>query len=308
MYEKFFGFSANPFSVSPDPRFLCRTRHTDEALASLAYGVVARKGFMLLTGEVGTGKTTLLNKFLDWLRVTQVSTAFIFNPRLEPLDFLHFMMAEFGLRPEGNSKGAMVLQLYHWLLERYRNGQKAVLVVDEAQTLSFELLEEIRLLTNLETSTAKLLQVVLCGQPELEEKLKLPELRQMRQRIVLWCRTYPLTLEETGKYIDRRLRVVGASFNPIQPDAMRRIHRFSGGIPRVINLVCEHALIAAFAERKTSISAELVDAVARELSLSEVESGSEPVIAGNGHISTKAVAGQGGPGIAAAAQKGVSNA
>ncbi|HVZ61527.1 MAG TPA: AAA family ATPase [Terriglobales bacterium] len=269
MYEKFFGFSANPFSVSPDPRFLCRTRHTDEALASLAYGIVARKGFILLTGEVGTGKTTLLNKFLDWLRITSVSTAFIFNPRLEPLDFLAFTMSEFGIRPEGNTKGAMVLQLYHWLLERYRNGQKAVLVVDEAQTLSSDLLEEIRLLTNLETSTAKLLQVVLCGQPELEDKLKLPELRQLRQRVVLWCRTYPLSLEETTKYIDRRLRVVGASSNPLGPESLRRIHVASGGIPRVINLVCEHALIAAFADRKTIVTPDMVDRVVRELDLGD---------------------------------------
>src|SRR6185312_3440155 len=143
MYEKYFGFSANPFSVSPDPRFLCRTRHTDEALASLAYGIIARKGFLLLTGEVGTGKTTLLNKFLDWLRLTHVSTAFIFNPRLEATEFLEFMMAEFGIRSEGRNKGRMVLQLYHWLLERYRTGKKAVLVVDEAQTLSLDVLEEI---------------------------------------------------------------------------------------------------------------------------------------------------------------------
>ena len=172
MYKEFYGLRANPFNVNPDPRYLFLTRHTEEALACLTYGIQSRKGFVLLTGEVGTGKTTLINKLLEWLRLQQVATAFIFNSRLNTTQFLDYMMADFGIPCDSKSKSQVLLRLYNWLLDRYRAGETAVLIVDEAQNLTDEVLEEIRMLTNLETFTEKLLQIVLVGQPELEQKLK----------------------------------------------------------------------------------------------------------------------------------------
>ena len=210
MYQRFFGLRESPFNVNPDPRYLFMTRQTQEALAGLTYGIQNRKGFILLTGEVGTGKTTLLNRLLDWLRGQRVATAYIFNSRLEVNHLFDFMMADFEIPYESREKSQILLRLNQWLLERYRAGETAVLIVDEAQNLAPEVLEEIRLLTNLETSTEKLLQIVLTGQPELEEKLKLPQLRQLRQRITLRCRTSPLTLDETYGYIAERLRIAGA--------------------------------------------------------------------------------------------------
>lgn len=238
MYKSFFGLKANPFNVNPDPRFLFVTQHTREALACLAYGVQNRKGFMLLTGEVGTGKTTLLNKLLEWLRTQRVSSAFLFNPRLEVMEFFEFMFADFGIPYRSKDKGQCLLNLNQWLLERYRAREAAVLIVDEAQNLSADMLEEIRLLTNLETSTEKLLQIVLSGQPELEQKLKLPELRQLRQRITLRSRTHALTLDETSAYIDQRLKIAGADGTAIfTHEATEIVFKYSKGIPRVINLL-----------------------------------------------------------------------
>src|SRR6516164_519052 len=211
MYKEFFGLRANPFNVNPDPRYLFLTRHTEEALACLTYGIQTRKGFVLLTGEVGTGKTTLINKLLEWLRLQQVATAFVFNSRMDVPQFLDYMMADFGIPCESKDKSQSLLRLYNWLLDRYRAGETAVLIVDEAQSLSEEVLEEIRMMTNLETFTEKLLQIVLSGQPELEQKLRQPQLRQLKQRIMLRCLTSPLTKEQTGEYIAERLRIAGAS-------------------------------------------------------------------------------------------------
>ena len=201
MYKEFFGLRANPFNVNPDPRYLFLTRHTEEALACLTYGIQSRKGFVLLTGEVGTGKTTLINKLMEWLRLQQVATAFIFNSRMDVPQFLDFMMADFGIPCDTKSKSQLLQRLYNWLLDRYRAGETAVLVIDEAQNLSDEVLEEIRMLTNLETFTEKLLQIVLVGQPELEQRLKQPQLRQLRQRLTLRAKTHPFNLEETKSYI-----------------------------------------------------------------------------------------------------------
>jgi type II secretory pathway predicted ATPase ExeA len=210
MYKEFYGLRANPFNVNPDPRYLFLTRHTEEALACLTYGIQSRKGFVLLTGEVGTGKTTLINKLLEWLRLQQVATAFIFNSRLNVPQFLDYMMADFGIPSDSKAKSQVLLRLYNWLLDRYRAGETAVLIVDEAQNLSDEVLEEIRMLTNLETFTEKLLQIVLVGQPELEQRLKQPQLRQLRQRLTLRAKTHALTLEETKAYVQQRFRAGGA--------------------------------------------------------------------------------------------------
>src|SRR6201991_2103316 len=249
MYNAFFKLQSSPFGTSPDPRFLYMMPHTREALACLEYGISARKGFTVLTGEVGTGKTTLLKRALGSFNNRRISTAFLFNPRLEVLDFLEFVLTDFGIVPASRTKSGMLLQLNRWLIERFRMEETCVVVIDEAQNLSWELLEEVRLLTNLETSSEKLLQIVLSGQPELEEKLKHPSVRQLRQRVSLWCRTQPLTETQTFAYVGERLRIAGASWVIFTPEALERVHRYSRGIPRLINLVCEHSLIVAFVEQ-----------------------------------------------------------
>jgi general secretion pathway protein A len=270
MYKEFYGLRANPFNVNPDPRYLFLTRHTEEALACLTYGIQSRKGFVLLTGEVGTGKTTLINKLLEWLRLQQVATAFIFNSRMNVPQFLDYMMADFGIPCETRSKSQILLRLYNWLLDRYRAGETAVLIVDEAQNLSDEVLEEIRMLTNLETFTEKLLQIVLVGQPELEQKLKQPQLRQLKQRLTLRAKTHPLTLDETKAYVQQRLRIAGSNGQQIfEPEALVAIHRYGSGIPRVINLLCEHCLVSAFVDQQKIIGPSVVDAVARDFDLGD---------------------------------------
>jgi general secretion pathway protein A len=270
VYKKFFGLRANPFSVSPDPRYLFMTRHAEEALACLMYGVESRKGFVLLTGEVGTGKTTLINKLMELLRPQQVATAFLFNPNLTVPQFLDYMMTDFGIRCESKSKSQILIRFYEWLLAHHRSGGNAVLVVDEAQNLSDELLEEIRLFTNVETSAEKLLQIVLSGQPELELKIKQPQLRQLKQRVAVRARTYPLSLAETKIYVSQRLRIAGSNGEQIfDPESLEAIWRYSSGIPRVVNQICEHCLVSAFVDQQKVVKASMVDSVARDLDLDD---------------------------------------
>jgi general secretion pathway protein A len=269
MYKYFFGMNDLPFGACPDPRFLYLTPQIQEALACLQYGIAARKGFVVMTGEVGTGKTTLLKTVLSSFADQRIATAFVFNPRLDVLDFLEFVLADFGVPCATRTKSGMLLQLNSWLIDRFRNGELCAIVIDEAQNLSWELLEEIRLLTNLETSREKLVQIVLSGQPELEEKLRNPCVRQLRQRIALWCKTQPLTSEETQAYIARRLQIAGASRPVFLPEAVEVIHRWSRGIPRLINLVCEHALISAYVEQITPVPAHIVESVSVELDLAQ---------------------------------------
>ncbi len=272
MYKTFFGLKDNPFNVNPDPRYLFLTNEIEEALSGLMYGIQNRKGFITLTGEVGTGKTTLINRLLEWLHQRRVRTAFLFNSRMNTSQLFDFILAEFGISCETRSKSQQLMRLNQWLLDRYRAGETTVLIVDEAQNLTYPVLEEIRLLTNLETSTEKLLQIVLSGQQELEEKLKLPELRQLRQRIMLRCKTSPLTKEQTHDYIAERLRIAGASGELIfPPKTVETIHLYSLGIPRVVNLICEHSLINAYVEQQRSISSKIVEDVAHEFQLDEVE-------------------------------------
>jgi len=270
MYKQFFGLRANPFNVNPDPRYLFLTRHTEEALACLTYGIQTRKGFVLLTGEVGTGKTTLINKLLEWLRLQQVATAFVFNSKMNVPQFLDYMMTDFGIPVETDSKSQILMRLYNWLLDRYRAGETAVLIIDEAQNLSDDVLEEIRMMTNLETFTEKLLQIVLVGQPELEHRLKQPQLRQLRQRLTLRAKTHPLSFEETKAYVMQRLRIAGSNGHMIfEPEALESIHRYSAGIPRVVNLLCEHCLVGAFVDQQKTVSAAAVESVAREFDLGD---------------------------------------
>ncbi len=276
MYRYFYGINDFPFGACPDPRFLYKMPHVQEALACLQYGIASRKGFVVMTGEVGTGKTTLLKSVLSSFTDRRISTAFVFNPRLDALDFLEFVLADFGIPPNPRvkagmpqTKSAMLMQLNRWLIDRFRNGELCAIVVDEAQNLSWELLEEIRLLTNLETSSEKLVQIVLSGQPELEEKLRDPSVRQLRQRISLWCRTRPLKSDETKAYVMNRLRIAGATQPVLTPEAVQLVHRYSKGIPRLINLICEHAMISAYVEQIKPIPARIVESVSLELDLEQ---------------------------------------
>jgi general secretion pathway protein A len=277
MYKGFFGLKDNPFNVNPDPRFLFFTKEIEEAFSGLKYGVQNRKGFITLTGEVGTGKTTLVNRLLDWLQEERVRTAFLFNSRMNSTQLFDFILAEFGIPCESRSKSQLLMKLNGFLLDRFRAGETTVLIVDEAQNLTYPVLEEIRLLTNLETSTEKLLQIILSGQPELEDKLKLPQLRQLRQRIMLRCKTSALSKEQTHDYIVERLRIAGADGPPIfSPEAVAMVHKYSVGIPRVINLLCEHSLINAYVDQQRPISAKIVEEVAKEFEFDQVAPTASP--------------------------------
>jgi general secretion pathway protein A len=269
MYKAFFGLRALPFGSSPDPRFLYVTPQVRETLACLQYGIAARKGFVVMTGEVGTGKTTLLKTVLSTFSKGRVSTAFVFNPRLDVLDFLEFVLTDFGIEPTNRTKSGMLIQLNRWLVDRFRTHGVCVIVVDEAQNLSWDLMEEIRLLTNLETSSEKLIQIVLSGQQELEVKRRDPSVRQLRQRISLWCKTRPLSSEETRSYIAERLHIAGATETILTPEACQLVHFYSKGIPRLINLLCEHSLISAYVEQIKPIPARIVEAVSAELDLQQ---------------------------------------
>jgi general secretion pathway protein A len=282
MYKTFFGLKEYPFNANPDPRYLFLTREIQEALAGLAYGIKNRKGFILLSGEVGTGKTTLLNRLLDWLNMEGVATAYIFNSRLDAAQLFDLMMADFGIACERREKSYVLTRLNQWLLQRYRDRKTSVLIIDEAQNLSLEVLEEIRLLTNFETANEKLLQIVLSGQPELDEKLRDPRLRQLRQRITMRCRTQPLSVQELSGYIAERLRIGGANGTPIfSPEAIEAIYKYSRGIPRVANLLCEHSLIGAFVDQVRPVPARLVEDAAREFELDQLDPMARPVTRNN---------------------------
>jgi general secretion pathway protein A len=266
VYKSFFGLKKNPFNVNPDPSYLYLTPQTRRTLDELTYGIEIRKGLMLLTGEAGTGKTTLINHLLHWLEHQRARTAFIFNSHLDSEQLFDFIFSEFEIPVTPQAKSNPLLAFNDWLLARYRARDLVVLIVDEGQGLPIHVLEEIRLLSNMELPNEKLLQIILVGQPELEAKLRRPDLRQLQQRIGLRCRTLPLTLEEVAGYIENRLHTAGASSTPIfEPEAIEAVHSYSGGIPRVINLLCENALINAYAEHSNVVPAALVAEAARDL-------------------------------------------
>src|SRR5437868_1699720 len=272
MYKQFFGLTRNPFEISPDPFFLVPTARHNEALANLYYGVRRQKGFVVVTGEVGTGKTLLIRCLMDVLNRDQVAFAYLFNPRLAVSEFLKYILSDYGLATEDPGKSAMLRELNSFLIGRYRMGRSTVLIVDEAQHLRRELLEEIRLLTNLETSQQKLLQIILVGHPELEQKLDSPQLRQLKQRVALRCKLEPLTKEETLSYILRRLELAGApeGGKALFPESTLDIlYRHSRGIPRLVNTLCENALIAAYARHSGTIEPQFVEEVAADFRLGE---------------------------------------
>ena len=265
MYKKFYGFARNPFEISPDPYFFYPTPRHNEALASLTYGVYRRKGFVVVTGEVGTGKTLLVRFLLEALNRNNVASAYVYNPRLSVLEFLSHVLTDLRITVAGRTKSEMLSRLNNYLVARSRTGGTTALVVDEAQLLSWELLEEIRLLTNLETSQHKLLQIVLAGQPELDQKLDSQDLRQLKQRIAFRCSLEPLGCEELRGYIHRRLELAGAkshSATIFSDEAVGIIHKYSRGIPRLANTLCENSLVSGFSRQVKQITPDIVEEVA----------------------------------------------
>src|SRR5262245_37281987 len=259
MYLDFYRLDEKPFNATPDPRFLYLTPAHREALAQLVYGVQESKGFMILTGEVGTGKTTLLHTLVRKLD-NATPVAFVTNSLLPFDGILEYLLEDFGVRDAGSTTAQRLGALNRFLIERHREGQKAVLILDEAQNLAPETLEQVRLLSNFETPTEKLLQILLVGQPELKLKLELPELRQLRQRIGMQASIRPLTHDETREYIQSRLRKAGApDLRLFTERAVSRIAEYSGGIPRLVNLLCDHCLLIGYAEQKRRIERDIVE-------------------------------------------------
>jgi len=281
MYRHFYRLARSPFEISPDPRFYCPTPLHNEALASLLYGIKQRKGFVVTTGEVGTGKTLLVQCVMQWLTKSQIAFSHVFNPRFSAIEFLQYFSSDLGLPAANKNKSELLIQLNQYLIGRYRNGSTTVLIVDEGQLLEWEVLEEIRLLTNLETVRQKLLQIILIGQPELEDKLDSSNLRQLKQRIAFRCRLQPLSQEELRRYVYHRLEVAGASSPAADlfPEAaLERILRYSQGIPRLVNTICESALITGYARQIRSITPEIIDEVAED---SRLEQKTQPTLIHN---------------------------
>ena len=255
MYQSFFGFREMPFNITPDPRFLYLSPTHLEALQHLKYGVREKKGFIVLVGEVGCGKTTLCRRFLNELDPSHYDTALILNPRVTETQMLKAILTELGETKLGRSQNDLVAQVNRVLLDRIEKGRDIVLIIDEAQNLKFEVLEQIRLLSNLETDKQKLLQIVLMGQPELKEVLAREELRQMRQRILVHYELHPLTPSDMAHYIQHRLTLAGGNGRPsFTKWAMRSIHRASGGVPRIVNNLCDKAMLSAFIRESDEVN------------------------------------------------------
>jgi general secretion pathway protein A len=268
MYNAFFGLSSTPFNLSPDPSFLYRSVQHEEALASLIYGVQSRKGFIVLTGEVGTGKTTMLECLRDHLTSHRIPFASLFNSRLTPDQFFEMVAHDFNLNCKRNSKTEVLLALNTMLIQRANQNQTTVLIVDEAQNLDWDVLEEIRLLGNLETRRGKMLQVILAGQPELDRKLEEREYRQLKQRIALRCHLKPLDIEDTAQYIAARLSRAGMHEQSVfPPDVTAEIHRRTQGIPRLINSVCDNLMLTSFAMESHEANVSMLEEVSRDLHL-----------------------------------------
>ncbi|MGC8793781.1 MAG: ExeA family protein [Bryobacteraceae bacterium] len=268
MYNAFFGFKESPFKLTPDPAFLYRSRQHEEALANLIYGVQSRKGFVVLTGEVGTGKTTMLECLRDFLAARRIDFAFLFNSRLTVEQFFELIAYDLDLRCCRSSKTEVLIALNQLLIENANSGSTTVLIIDEAHNLDWDVLEEVRLLGNLETRRDKLLQIIMAGQPELDRKLDAPELRQLKQRIALRCTLRPFEEPETIEYICTRLARAGMSEPTVfPPEVLREIHIRSQGIPRLINAICDNLLLTAFALESRVATLEMLEEVSEDMRL-----------------------------------------
>jgi type II secretory pathway predicted ATPase ExeA len=272
MYESFFGLRERPFELTPNPRFLFLTNTHREALGNLRYGLSAARGITLLVGEAGTGKTTLLRAALALEQRNQVRYVLLDNPTMMRSEFYEYLAAGFRLSDEAaQSKARFLIELRRDVQERHANGGVTSLVIDEAQSLPYELLEEVRLLANMETSTAKLLNVVLSGQPELADRLNEGTLRQLKQRVLLRCELGSLDARETAAYVAGRLRIAGAELvhEIFTREAVMAVHRLSRGIPRTISVICENALLGAFAQGRKPVDEAMVLEVSRDFDLHE---------------------------------------
>ena len=268
MYLAFYGLREKPFSTTPDPRFLFLTPSHREALAQLLYGVREGTGFVVLTGEVGTGKTTLLRTLMQRLNA-DTPVSFVLNPMLDFDGLLELIFEDLGIA-DGRTPAQRLVAFHTFLVERAKAGQRTLLVFDEAQHLASETLERIRLLSNFETASEKLIQVVLAGQPELTARLALPGLRQFRQRIGLRCNIRPLTPAETGEYVRTRLRMAGArDFHLFSDQAIELIARYAKGVPRVTNILCEHCLLIGYADQSRQIDRRMVREAIRTIEARE---------------------------------------
>ena len=255
MYKSYYGFSEMPFNITPDPKFLYLSPTHQEALQHLKFGVEEHKGFIVIVGEVGCGKTTLCRRFLNELDPARYDTALILNPRINENQMLRAILHELGEEATADNPHDLVLQMNRTLLDRIAAGKDIVLIIDEAQNLSFEVLEQIRLLSNLETDQQKLLQIVLIGQPELKSVLRRPELRQLRQRILVHCELSPLDPYELAHYVNHRMATAGWNGRPVfTASAMRKIHGFSKGIPRIVNNLCDKSLLSAYIRESDEIN------------------------------------------------------
>jgi general secretion pathway protein A len=267
MYNEYYGLIRSPFEMTPDPSFLYMGETHREGLATLVYAVSSGKGFVMLTGEVGTGKTTLLHALLAQLD-SSTNSAFIFNPRLDPLGFFRMLFEELGVGPACDSKAEYLLALNQYLIDKLAANERVLLIVDEAQNLSTEMLEEIRLLSNLETPTSKLIQIMLVGQPELQELVDQPELRQLRQRIALRHHLRPFDEGEVSEYINERLSKAGYTGRGLfKKKAIRELFRVTEGTPRTINNVCDGALLLGYARQETTLGVDAIREVAHDLGL-----------------------------------------
>ena len=267
MYAHFYQLSENPFNLTPDPKFHYINESTREALATILYGIRSRKGFVTLIAEAGTGKTTLLKRVVDEIE-GETKVVFVFNPGVSFYELLEFICMELGISTDGSRRLTLLDRLNEFLLEQLTEGNNVVVMIDEAQTLDDAVLEELRLLSNLETSKEKIIQIVLSGQPELDDKLRKPALRQLRQRIGVRATLKPMRADEMQAYIETRLRSAGSDRPELfAPAALRKIWSASAGIPRVINVICDNAMMVAFAEGKDKITAAVTNAAIREISL-----------------------------------------
>lgn len=265
MYREFFGLKEKPFNITSDPNFLFLSRAHKEAFSHLLYGIKERKGFLEITGEVGAGKTTLCRALLSQLD-RNTKSAFIFNSTLPELQLLQAIIEDYGLVIAGKNKVSLLRQLNNFLLEELSRGNNVILIIDEAQNLKSSMLEEIRMLSNLETDKEKLFQIILVGQPELRSKLDSPNLRQLRQRIAVRFHITPLEKDEIDKYIYHRLAVAGSNGQIIfAPAAIECIHRFSGGIPRLINMVCDKCMLTAYVMETKDITLPIVEKSIQEM-------------------------------------------
>ncbi|BCR05091.1 hypothetical protein DESUT3_21600 [Desulfuromonas versatilis] len=266
MYLDFFGFKEKPFTITPNPRFIFLSKNHKEVFAHLLYGIQDHCGFIAVTGEVGTGKTTVLRTLLGELDEDAYKVAFIFNPCLSSLDLLRSINREYGIQADSTSHSDLLHALNQFLLTRRAEGRSVVLVIDEAQNLEPQVLEQIRLLSNLETDTDKLIQIVLVGQPELGELLSRNELRQLNQRITVRYHLNTMDFQDSCDYISHRIRVAGGSHQQVFGSAaLKKIYRFSGGLPRLINILCDRALLVGYAEGCREVTGRMVDAAITEV-------------------------------------------